>query len=1534
MSTKFLRTRRLLPFLAAPTALLSVSSAHLEASEPEAAPPAQPAVNFVGVFVEKESAARLRQQFPAKFGSADEPLVVVLRFQPTEEEQEAFAPIFGRAAKLHVKGLAEDDHAQTVLVAVTTETGESLEYEGAAEPAHVTLTSAGGLSAGYSSVLLERLRASDKLRYLLDGDEEINEWTGELPAFESKHLPLFSPFPAVEAKIVKVDAKQSEQLALQGTVCLSSRFDVATGECQAPKAECGFCKFMKAGPCGKEFTAWETCLDNCKKSGDDFIEKCGAQTLALRDCVDANPEYYHVLSDGPDEETEAKHVEDDKHTVDSLRAARFKSVDAAPVSAIWDKAAASRQLAQSLSAPQRPQQQQNASSNQHSVPSIRKTPQVRLRSTKRVSKVPKLSFTKRRGRNAISNQLSLVGVRQVNAGVYLVENVKTGHRYFGTTWDLQNAAAQSFHDLQLGAHPHQALNSSFKQHGEAASGIRFRILEHVRPPSSPKPSVHTDPVTAKRRRVKRLAAGRDADSNDDSFDVRAMERKLAARLRFHQRRVVRRAAYKIVRRFLVIPVLAHAWPIWVRVTEGCALAERTAATVEIQRVARGYMDKVVASNIRRDRAARILQRFMRRCHLILSFRRRARSRLEAKAACVLQRSMREFVARRKARRRRDGVRRWLAARKLQTHVRRHLARRLVARMRLDKRRALAAISVQRTTRGHLARLRVRRLRQRRVDDKAATYIQKMWRGYSTRTKVTLQRSLGGYLAPHRLHNCPLDELRDEAARTIQQAYGRWKARRVREQNEKATTIRVAYRNYVARKFGWAAMTVLSETAMANRIQRIGRRWMFQRGFRCVVTEYRREKAARTIQCCTRQYQARTKLYTLRKKKKCAQAIRLIQSFWRGCRMLLKLRERILKRKRERAARQIQATYRAWIARREYVAIRDMARRNRAATKMQCMFRARQARRELTRRQVVRRLGACENCRSQLATVYHFEAESELCGVCSDEFASVGNTVMETLDVAVYRRILVPLVGAQRAYRTFQDKMRLQLGTCTLCEKKAVRRCCWSCLYGHGVSSNEAKRNGEAALGLTFCRSCDALFHERKPHERKEIERAYAEDAAAVTIQTYYRRFAQRPRREVHRLKHERDSAIVIQRAFRRYQVRRVYNAAAVIQSTVRGWLARRVAHALRQERLEKQRNAAACCIQRHVRGFLARRRVLHLRQHNAAVSIQSVWRGFVARCELHVLQLEKQRKFCEDLRARLCVVAAQIAESERVSATRIQTMVRGRQARNELLRRKLQAARSAREQLRDRVVALEVMSAMCIQHHVRERITAPVSRQRLRAQCCARCFLSRRTAKRLRLEKQSAVRIQRAFRYSRAKWRLARLVDDDTATSASAWVELFDEASGYVYYYHTETGESVWERPPKMNYSPEDTPRENVGEWVEYWDENVGTSYFYNVKTGEATWTTPAGYQSSNQEDAAQAWPTTLEEEKQDVEAYGDQYAPYGYEYAEDQAYYGNNGEDYAYPLEQADNELNEGVDTEYDINYNIYLTQLQQQQQEDQQQQ
>merc|ERR1711920_218071 len=104
---------------------------------------------------------------------------------------------------------------------------------------------------------------------------------------------------------LKVLDKDPEQLiTLTGVVCTRNEYDAETFGCSAKRPECGFCKFMKAGPCGKEFSAWEDCLDACKKNGEDFIEKCGPQTLLLRDCVDLHPEYYSALS-GDDDDSDA-----------------------------------------------------------------------------------------------------------------------------------------------------------------------------------------------------------------------------------------------------------------------------------------------------------------------------------------------------------------------------------------------------------------------------------------------------------------------------------------------------------------------------------------------------------------------------------------------------------------------------------------------------------------------------------------------------------------------------------------------------------------------------------------------------------------------------------------------------------------------------------------------------------------------------------------------------------------------------------------------------------------------------------------------------------------------------------------------------------------------------------------------------------------------------------------------------------------------------------------------------------------------------
>ena len=140
--------------------------------------------------------------------------------------------------------------------------------------------------------LLAQVAAASLLDLARNSDEF--SWSGMLPAIEGGG-------PSIQVSVQRVGG-----LTLNATACTNFRWDEPTAACK-PAGECGFCKFMRAGPCGDVFTAWEDCIDVCKKEDTDFVDICGAKTMALKDCVDANPEYYGVLgSDGGAEESTAE----------------------------------------------------------------------------------------------------------------------------------------------------------------------------------------------------------------------------------------------------------------------------------------------------------------------------------------------------------------------------------------------------------------------------------------------------------------------------------------------------------------------------------------------------------------------------------------------------------------------------------------------------------------------------------------------------------------------------------------------------------------------------------------------------------------------------------------------------------------------------------------------------------------------------------------------------------------------------------------------------------------------------------------------------------------------------------------------------------------------------------------------------------------------------------------------------------------------------------------------------------------------------
>jgi len=135
--------------------------------------------------------------------------------------------------------------------------------------------------------LWRRLEASGLLE--IERDEEAlpvrarlisggNSWRGRLPQSGDEMWPV---------EVVVFDSEPWTLLA------------------QTAAPECGFCRFMKMGPCGAEFAAWEKCIEAARDTKADFVDLCGAQTMTLKQCTDKHPEYYGMLAgDADDEETE------------------------------------------------------------------------------------------------------------------------------------------------------------------------------------------------------------------------------------------------------------------------------------------------------------------------------------------------------------------------------------------------------------------------------------------------------------------------------------------------------------------------------------------------------------------------------------------------------------------------------------------------------------------------------------------------------------------------------------------------------------------------------------------------------------------------------------------------------------------------------------------------------------------------------------------------------------------------------------------------------------------------------------------------------------------------------------------------------------------------------------------------------------------------------------------------------------------------------------------------------------------------------
>ena len=112
----------------------------------------------------------------------------------------------------------------------------------------------------------------------------------------------------------------------------------ATSDAAEAKEEedCGFCTYMRAGPCGEVFTAWEKCVEDHRSRDEDFAKGCVPATRALTECMSEHKDYYELPDQEPAPEPETAPI------------AAAVTADASVESAGGDAAAESRAAAAKL----------------------------------------------------------------------------------------------------------------------------------------------------------------------------------------------------------------------------------------------------------------------------------------------------------------------------------------------------------------------------------------------------------------------------------------------------------------------------------------------------------------------------------------------------------------------------------------------------------------------------------------------------------------------------------------------------------------------------------------------------------------------------------------------------------------------------------------------------------------------------------------------------------------------------------------------------------------------------------------------------------------------------------------------------------------------------------------------------------------------------------------------------------------------------------------------------------------------------------
>lgn len=289
-------------FAATATVFAYSASAAVALTEPASnASPSASAKRVAAAFVQEDGRKALntlKNAYPSGASKLEREIEnprLVLAYAPIGDAALArVASQLSRPVDFRVLSLVADEHLQVAVVEVAKHTAtDDGGLPNSVVLPNTTLYIAIRANQGenerytefYGHQLLERVREAT-------GGDVTSKWSGVLPAKLG--------YEKTRAEVVEISPVDRSQFLVHAMVCISDQWE--NDKCGEP--QCGFCRFMKLGPCGKEFEVWEACVAE-HRDGDkgDFVEKCGEQTWAMKECVDKFPEYYMtVVEDDDDEE--------------------------------------------------------------------------------------------------------------------------------------------------------------------------------------------------------------------------------------------------------------------------------------------------------------------------------------------------------------------------------------------------------------------------------------------------------------------------------------------------------------------------------------------------------------------------------------------------------------------------------------------------------------------------------------------------------------------------------------------------------------------------------------------------------------------------------------------------------------------------------------------------------------------------------------------------------------------------------------------------------------------------------------------------------------------------------------------------------------------------------------------------------------------------------------------------------------------------------------------------------------------------------